>query len=210
MLGSFIATRLIARLGARTLIAAGSAISAVGFFWLAHEAVTAHYWSQLLPSLLLATFGLGLSFVPMTVAATAGVRPQEAGLAAGLLNTSRQIGGAIGLAALATIAASRTASALAQHQDLPHALTLGYDRALYVNSAIGGAAVLFALTLPKLVRPSAGQSAARSAETAPATDAMPVAVAAGGATPAVDGTASARDRDDSALAGSIALDRVQR
>jgi EmrB/QacA subfamily drug resistance transporter len=197
MLGSFVATRLVARLGARTLIAGGSAIGAVGFFWLAQEAVNAHYWSQLLPSLLLATFGLGLSFVPMTVAATAGVRPQEAGLAAGLLNTSRQIGGAIGLAALATIAANRTASALADHQRLPQALTLGYDRALYVSGAIGIAAVLIALTLPKLVRPTSTTSAPTAADAA-SDGPMP----AGGA-PANTATAATSAEGGPALAGSV-------
>ncbi len=153
LVGSFVSTRLVGRLGPRILIAVGAALSAIGFVVLAQDSVNGHYASQMLPGLLLATFGLGIAFVPMTVAATSGVRPQEAGLAAGLLNTSRQIGGAIGLAALATIAASRTAGALADHQKLPNALTLGYDRALYVNAGIGVAAVLVALALPRRVRP---------------------------------------------------------
>jgi sugar phosphate permease len=109
--------------------------------------------TSVLPGLILTTLGLGISLVPMTVAATAGVPPHEAGLAAGLLNTSRQIGGAIGLAALATIAANRTESAAASGASAQHALTLGYDRAHLVNAGIAIVAVLVALTLPKLARP---------------------------------------------------------
>ncbi len=141
---------------------AGASITAIGLFWLGQTPTTNHYGTQLLPALILTTFGLGLSLVPMTVAATAGVAPHEAGLAAGLLNTSRQIGGAIGLAALATIAANRASSARrATAPPLPHALTLGYDRAHLVNAGIAVVAVLVALTLPRRVRPEARRGSRR-------------------------------------------------
>jgi EmrB/QacA subfamily drug resistance transporter len=151
--GSYVATKLVAKLGPRILISTGASITTIGLLWLAQTPTTNHYASQLLPALVLTTFGLGTCFVPMTIAATAGVAPQEAGLAAGLLNTSRQIGGAIGLAALATIAANRVSSASAAGAALPHALTLGYDRAHLVNAGIALVAVLVALTLPGRVRP---------------------------------------------------------
>jgi EmrB/QacA subfamily drug resistance transporter len=153
MAASYVSTKLVGRVGPRILISVGMAVSAIGLLWLWQTPTTNHYATSVLPALLFTTVGLGLAMVPMTVAATAGVRPQEAGLAAGLLNTSRQIGGAIGLAALATIASSRTGSALADGATPAHALTLGYDRANLVNAGIAIAALLVALTLPKLVRP---------------------------------------------------------
>jgi EmrB/QacA subfamily drug resistance transporter len=153
MAASYMSTKLVGRVGPRILIVVGLAFTTVGLFWLSQTPTTNHYLTALLPALLLTTFGLGIAMVPMTVAATAGVRPQEAGLAAGLLNTSRQIGGAIGLAALATIASNRASSELSAHATAAHALTLGYDRAHLVNAGIALAALLVALTLPKLVRP---------------------------------------------------------
>jgi EmrB/QacA subfamily drug resistance transporter len=153
MLGSYISTKLVGKLGPRILIVTGLSITTIGLLWLAQTPTSNHYVTSVLPGLILTTLGLGISLVPMTVAATAGVPPHEAGLAAGLLNTSRQIGGAIGLAALATIAANRTESAAASGASAQHALTLGYDRAHLVNAGIAIVAVLVALTLPKLARP---------------------------------------------------------
>jgi hypothetical protein len=97
---------------------------------------------------LLAAVGLGFSFVPVTIAAVAGTKPQEAGLASGLINTSQQVGGALGLAILATIATSRT-------QTLFHggvhstsvALTKGYDRAFLVGSAFAVLGAILAAVL---------------------------------------------------------------
>ena len=97
---------------------------------------------------------MGLSIVPMTVAAMSGVDPSEAGLASGLLNTNRQIGGALGLAALATIATDRSSNLLRALHAKPsvaqsaHALTAGYDRAFLVGGFIALAGALLALTLP--------------------------------------------------------------
>jgi EmrB/QacA subfamily drug resistance transporter len=152
MLATFIATKVIRRVGPRVLISGGLVLSAAGQVWLAQAPTTDHYWSSVFPALVLTTLGIGFTLMPTTVAATAGVPPHEAGLAAGLINTSRQIGGAIGLAALATIAANRTASALAEHATVPHALNLGYNRAFLVDAGIALAGALIALTLPKVKR----------------------------------------------------------
>jgi sugar phosphate permease len=85
---------------------------------------------------LLAAVGLGFSFVPVTIAAVSGTKPHEAGLASGLINTSQQVGGALGLAILATVANSRTQSLFhAGVHSTSVALTKGYDRAFLVGSA---------------------------------------------------------------------------
>jgi EmrB/QacA subfamily drug resistance transporter len=166
MLATFIATKVIRRVGPRVLISGGLVLSAAGQVWLAQTPTTDHYWSSVFPALVLTTLGIGFTLMPTTVAATAGVQPHEAGLAAGLINTSRQIGGAIGLAALATIAANRTASALADNATVPHALNLGYNRAFLVDAGIALAGALIALTLPKVKRPQPVVEAASPASPA--------------------------------------------
>ena len=96
---------------------------------------------------LLAGAGFGLSFVPMTIGATAGIPPQQAGLASGLVNTTRQLGGAIGLAVAATVAAAVHAQSAAPHA-VAAALTTGYDRAFAISAAVLAAGALGALLLP--------------------------------------------------------------
>jgi sugar phosphate permease len=97
---------------------------------------------------LLAAFGLGLSFVPVTIAAMTGTRPHEAGLASGLLNTAQQVGGALGLALLATVANSRTHGLAASgHHDLAFALTKGFERAFMVGAGFALLGALLALVL---------------------------------------------------------------
>src|SRR6202012_1931438 len=88
------------------------------------------YAADILGPSLLAAVGLGFSFVPVTIAAVTGTEPHEAGLASGLINTSQQVGGALGLAILATVANSRTPDLLhAGHHNTAIALTKGFDRA---------------------------------------------------------------------------------
>jgi sugar phosphate permease len=97
---------------------------------------------------LLAAIGLGLSFVSVTIAAVTGTRPHEAGLASGLVNTAQQVGGALGLAILATVANSRTKSVIhAGQHDIAIALTKGFERAFLVGSgfALVGAVLVIVL-----------------------------------------------------------------
>lgn len=107
--GSLFGTRLVARIGFRHQLVLGPAVAAAGLLWLATTLSAGDaYFSHIFGPLILFGIGLGLSFVPMTLAATQGVPPHQAGLASGLINTTRQVGGAVGLAALATAASSVT------------------------------------------------------------------------------------------------------
>jgi EmrB/QacA subfamily drug resistance transporter len=147
IVGAQLSSRLVLRVGPRPILVVGCLLSAVGLFLFAGLGVDTGYWSGFfLPSVLI-TLGLGLCFTPLAYAATAGVPPQQAGLASGLVNTSRQIGGAVGLAALATIATTRThdvAGAVNQHL----ALTDGYTLAFRISSVIALAAAAAALLVP--------------------------------------------------------------
>lgn len=143
ILFSVVAERSIARLGVRTVGLAGMAIAAVGLLMMSRISVDGSYASDLLPGLLVMSAGLGLTFVPLTLIATANVADEDAGLASGLFNSSQQIGGALGLAILSTIAASQTEGALASVRGAPSAeqqasaLVDGFQAAF-----AGGAALL--------------------------------------------------------------------
>jgi sugar phosphate permease len=117
---------------------------AAGLFWFAQvPAPHGSYLPDILGPSLLAALGLGLAFVPVTIAAVTETEPQEAGLASGLINTSQQIGGALGLAILATVANSHTQDILtAGVHNSAIALTKGFDRAFLIG---GGFAVLGAI-----------------------------------------------------------------
>jgi hypothetical protein len=119
------------------------------------------YVSDVLAPSLLTAAGIGLSFVPVTIAATAGVRGAEAGLASGLVNTFRQVGGSIGLALLATIATQHTA-AVAGTASRAAALTAGFDRAFAVGAVIAAIGAVLALVL--LVRGTTAHAPAAAAE----------------------------------------------
>jgi predicted MFS family arabinose efflux permease len=134
--GALVASRLVRRVGIRRQLVIAPLVTAAAVFWLSHLTAHSSYLGSLLVPLLLAGASIGVTFVPMTMAATMGVPPAESGLASGLLNTSRQVGGALGLAVLATIATAAT-----QHADglgAPHlaALTQGYTRGFLVIAAI--------------------------------------------------------------------------
>jgi hypothetical protein len=127
------------------VLTAGLLIAAAGLGLLTQVSVGGTYLGDVLPGSLLLALGIGMAFVPLTIAATANVPDEDAGLASGILNTSQQIGGALGLAILATLAADRTASFAGP---APEALVAGYQRA-YLAGAIllAAGAVLSAVLL---------------------------------------------------------------
>ena len=145
IIGTQLSSRLVGRVGARPLLALAPAISAVGLFLLSRLHDNSSYLLHIgLPGAIV-TFGVGISFVPITLSATTGVAPQDAGLASGLINTTRQIGGSIGLAALITIAATRTKALRAEGFKI--ADTAGYTRVFEVAAFVLLLAIVIALTL---------------------------------------------------------------
>jgi EmrB/QacA subfamily drug resistance transporter len=139
--GSQFTSRLVMRYGTRPLLIIGSLVGAAGLAWLSRITPSSTFLADLLGPYVLIGAGFGLSVTPVVVAATSGVRQEDAGLASGLLNTARIVGAAIGLAALSTIAADRTAGALAgiaapSASVVSAAFTAGFARALDVGAII--------------------------------------------------------------------------
>ena len=141
------ASPLVARLGRRKVLIAGLAMFAGGLVWLAQVSVHASYLADLLGPSLLIALGLGLAFVPITILAETGVHDREYGLASGLVNTSQQVGGALGLAVLATIATSRTSHLIATQHPINQALTLGFHSAFLGAAGFVGLGIIAAATI---------------------------------------------------------------
>jgi hypothetical protein len=118
-----------------------------GLVYFTQVSVGGSYLGDLLPGFLLIAVGIGFAFVPISIAALAGVQAAEAGLASGLINTSQQIGGALGIAALSTIATSRTSDALAGGATHASALVTGFHGAFVAGAIIGVLGIVATLTL---------------------------------------------------------------
>jgi EmrB/QacA subfamily drug resistance transporter len=164
-ISSGIASQLFARVGTRPIIVAGALISAGAVYWLSRIPVDGSYLVDLLPGLLVMSFGLGFVFVGVNTAANAGVPADKAGLAAALVNTSTWLGGALGLAIFSVIATTRTDHLLGANASQSDALTSGFRYALVACSLFLVAAALIALRATN----TRGEPAAP--ETAPALDA---------------------------------------
>lgn len=171
IVGAQVSSRLVLRIGPRPILVVGCLCAAVGLFLFAGLGAATGYWSGFFFPSVLMTLGLGLCFTPLAYTATAGVPPEEAGLASGLLNTSRQIGGAVGLAALATIATTRTHD-VARVLSQPFALTDGYTLAFRISSVIALGATAAALLVPAKP-PASPAAAARTAAVPAAAEAEP-------------------------------------
>jgi EmrB/QacA subfamily drug resistance transporter len=148
-IGAYSGPAAMKRVGIRPLVIVGPIIAGLGLLWLTRVPQNGSYVADLLFPMMLVTFGTGLAMMPIAFAATSGIPREQAGLASGLINTTRQIGGAIGLAVLATIAASRTTSVLNGGADGATALIEGYQLAFLVGAIFAGLAVLTALATPK-------------------------------------------------------------
>ena len=140
-----ISSRLFARTGTRPVIVAGSLIAAAGVSYLSGIPVHGSYLTSLLPGLIIMSIGLGAVLVSVTTAANAGVPADQAGLAAGLLSTSQQLGTVLGLAIFSAIATARTTALLATHAPPATALTGGFQRALLACAVFLLAAAIIAL-----------------------------------------------------------------
>lgn len=156
---------LISRVGVKWLLALGMLVAGTSFLLLARLPVHGSYALDILPAFIVLPLGAGLAFLTVTNAAVAGVKEQDAGLASALLNTSQQVGGALGLAILSTIATARTTSVLAAHPQagLAPALVEGFHRAFLVGAGLAAAgAVLALLTIGRQVGRTAVPARARA------------------------------------------------
>jgi EmrB/QacA subfamily drug resistance transporter len=144
---SAIAAQLVTRVGVKPVLVTGMVSLTAGLVYFTQVSVGGSYLGDLLPGFLLIAVGIGFAFVPISIAALAGIQPAEAGLASGLINTSQQIGGALGIAALSTIATSRTADAVAGGASQTSALVTGFHGAFIAGVIIAALGVAAALTL---------------------------------------------------------------
>jgi predicted MFS family arabinose efflux permease len=178
VVGAQISSRLVTRVGPRPLLVLAGVISAIGMALLTLITPDGSYAVHILGPGILVTFALGLAFTPVTFAATAGVPMHQAGLASGVVNTNRVVGGSLGLAALATLAVDRTQSLLRATPParLPVALTEGFSRAFSASVFLLVGAALAALIIPPVSprrqggqpAPAPGAAAPEPADTAPA------------------------------------------
>jgi len=142
-----LASQLITRVGTRLLVVTGCLVAAAGIYYVSRVPLHGSYASDLLPGFVVMSLGAGLVFVSVAAAANAGVPPDKAGLAAGLLNSSQQVGSALGLAILSAIAITRTSHLITAHVPGVVAADAGYHRALLVGSIMMAAAALIALRI---------------------------------------------------------------
>jgi EmrB/QacA subfamily drug resistance transporter len=137
-----VAQALVTKLGVKPVLSTGMLLLAGGLFYLTQISADGSYWHDLFIPYLMLGLALGFSFVPISIAALGGIQPSEAGLASGLINTSQQIGGALGLAILATVATTRIRHLTPPGAKFPPktALTSGYSLAFWVSAglAVGG------------------------------------------------------------------------
>ena len=139
--------KLIMRFGPKTTLVPGVSLVVAGLLLFARSPVDANYWVDVLPALLLVGVGVGTSFPSLMTLAMSGATPQDAGLASGVVNTSMQVGGAIGLAVLATLSTERTQNLVADGTAQAQALTSGYHLAYLIGAGLAAIAVAVAVVV---------------------------------------------------------------
>jgi EmrB/QacA subfamily drug resistance transporter len=159
------ASALTTRFGFKPVLASGLVLVAGGLFWFAQISPDGTYVGDILFPSLLAAVGLGFAFVPLTIAAVSGVKPDDAGLASGLINTSQQVGGALGLAILAAVAIGRTSDFA---RPSPAALTEGFQAAFLVGMVLAIVGAILSLVLIRSSDSRAHRDAAMAGELEPA------------------------------------------
>ena len=171
--GAQVSSRLIHHHGVRNLVLSGSALATAGFVGLSFIHASSTYFPAVIIPAVVCAFAMGILFTPLATAATSGVDRSESGLASGILNTSRQVGGSLGLAILATLASSATAAYFLDHsgtsrvpegicnanhvpgglvQLCEHAQTTGFDRAFLISAGITATAFLATFLIPKTTK----------------------------------------------------------
>jgi EmrB/QacA subfamily drug resistance transporter len=153
---SGITSQLVGRIGYKPTMVVGPLVLGVGLYILSGIRVHGTYWHDVFPGLVIAGVGLGLSFVSLTLAATSGAPVRLSGLVSGMLNTSQQVGGAVGLAVLSVLANSATNASLASGHTLAQAKVAGYHHAFVVSIGFAAGAALVALLLVRNRRVAPG------------------------------------------------------
>jgi EmrB/QacA subfamily drug resistance transporter len=164
-----VAALAVNRVGVKPALILGMSLLTVGLLYFTQVSVDGSYWADLFPGFLILGIAIPFAFVPITIAALAGTKPQEAGLASGLINTTQQIGGAVGIAILSTVAVSTTDDATANGTAVPVALTDGFVNAFWVGAAIAFAGVLVSIFLVR------GRDLRPQEEEAPVSEPLPEA-----------------------------------
>ena len=151
-----VASQLVTRFGTKPVQLGGAALGVVGLLLLSRADATGSYAATILPGLILFGIGIIATGTPATIAAVADVRDSEAGAASGVVNAGYQVGGAVGLAVITTLATSHVEGLVAGGANLQDGLVGGYERGLLFAALFAGANILTALSAPRL-RPTTAQ-----------------------------------------------------
>jgi EmrB/QacA subfamily drug resistance transporter len=158
------ASQLVTKVGVKPVLVTGMSLLTVGLLYFTQVSVGGSYLGDLLPGFLIIAIGMAFAFVAISIAALAGIEAKDAGLASGLINTSQQIGGALGIAVLSSIAVSHSGDAASAGASAPAALTTGFHAAFWVGAAIAAIGVVASVVLVRR----------GELERAPQADAVPV------------------------------------
>jgi MFS family permease len=147
IVASGLASRAVDRFTPKPVLVGGLLVGTVGFALFTRLQVHGDYAGRVLPAMIVVGIGLGMSFVPITIAATSGVAAEDSGLASGLLNTTQQVGGSLGLAVLSAVSTSRITSSLEGGSTQAAALTHGFTEAFTLSAILCGVAAVMALVV---------------------------------------------------------------
>jgi EmrB/QacA subfamily drug resistance transporter len=147
IVGAMVAQQLVTRVGVKPVLVTGMSLLTVGLLTFTQVSVDGSYLADLLPGFLIIAIGLSFSFVPISIAALAGIEAKDAGLASGLVNTTQQIGGALGIAVLSSVAIAQTNNATKTGDAVPTALTSGFQAAFWVGAGVAAVGVLASIFL---------------------------------------------------------------